>query len=124
MFEISITRTFAAAHAIRLSDGTREPLHGHNWALTVMVASEGLDHMETVMDFHELETLVDAVIAPWQSANLDEQAPFRGERGRNSTAEAVAHHAGTTLATQLPARVRLVYCSVTEAPGCMAIWRP
>jgi 6-pyruvoyltetrahydropterin/6-carboxytetrahydropterin synthase len=124
MFEIAVTRTFAAAHAIRLPDGSREPVHGHNWVATVVVAADELDAIETVMDFHDLERLVDAVIAPWHNANLDDQAPFAGPGGRNSTAEAVAHHLGEKVALRLPARVRLVHCSVTEAPGCAATWRP
>lgn len=124
MFEIAVTRVFAAAHAIRLPDGSREAVHGHNWVATVAVAADELDGIETVMDFHELERVVDEVIGPWTNANLDEQPPFTGQGGRNSTAEAVAHHLGAKVALQLPSRVRLVHCSVTEAPGCTATWRP
>lgn len=124
MFEISVTRTFAAAHAIRLPDGSREPVHGHNWSITVVVAAEQLDEIETVMDFHELERVLEGVIAAWRNRDLDMCVPFAGPDGRNSTAEAVAHHAGTQVALQLPKSVRLVRCSVTEAPGCVATWRP
>jgi 6-pyruvoyltetrahydropterin/6-carboxytetrahydropterin synthase len=124
MFEISVTRIFAAAHAIRLPDGTREPVHGHNWTLVVAVAADKLDAIETVMDFHALEALVEEAIARWHNANLDACEPFVGPNGRNSTAEAVAHHVGERVAARLPAHVRLRYASVTEAPGCTATWRP
>ncbi len=124
MFEISVTSTFAAAHAIRLQDGSREPLHGHNWTVTVTVERDALDEIETVMDFHALERLVETVIGPWRNASLESCVPFAGATGRNSTAESVAHHIGTTVALQLPEGVRLLRVSVTEAPGCVATWRP
>src|SRR4051812_27370017 len=34
-FEITTTRTFSAAHQLRLPDGSIEPLHGHNWRVKV-----------------------------------------------------------------------------------------
>ena len=39
-FEISTTRTFAAAHALRLPGNQIEPLHGHNWRVRVTVAAD------------------------------------------------------------------------------------
>ena len=38
-FEITTTRTFAAAHQLRLYDGSLEPLHGHNWRVQVTVCA-------------------------------------------------------------------------------------
>ena len=63
MFEITIHRVFSAAHALRLYDGSIEPLHGHNWTVDLTVGSQHLDKIEIVMDFHELERIVDALIA-------------------------------------------------------------
>jgi hypothetical protein len=34
-FQISTTREFAAAHALRVYDGSLEPVHGHNWRVRV-----------------------------------------------------------------------------------------
>jgi 6-pyruvoyltetrahydropterin/6-carboxytetrahydropterin synthase len=34
-FDITATRTFSAAHQLRLYDGSLEPLHGHNWVVRV-----------------------------------------------------------------------------------------
>jgi 6-pyruvoyltetrahydropterin/6-carboxytetrahydropterin synthase len=127
MFAITVTRTFSAAHAIYLPDGTLEPRHGHDWQVRLTVETSTLDAIETVMDFHELERLVDAVIQPWHNADLNEQAPFSDEQGGlavNPSAERVAQVIGDEVAKQLPERVWLQSVTVTEAPGCQAMYGP
>lgn len=127
MYEITVTRTFCAAHAIRLHDGVLEPLHGHNWQVTITVAAENLDPIETVMDFHDLERRLDAQLAPVNNHNLNDCAPFSDGRGGlavNPTAERVAWWLATAMASGLPPRVKLISAAVTEAPGCVARYRP
>lgn len=118
-FEISITRIFSAAHALRLPGGVVEPLHGHDWQLTVTVGANQLDAIGTVMDFHDLETRVESIIGPWRNRNLNDCPPFDVT---NPSAEAVVKTVAHGL--QLPPGVRLVSVSVTEAPGCVATYRP
>ena len=43
MYEASIERQFRAAHALRLADGQMEPMHAHDWHVTVTVAASQLD---------------------------------------------------------------------------------
>ncbi|MEE9212025.1 MAG: 6-carboxytetrahydropterin synthase [Phycisphaeraceae bacterium] len=127
MYEITVSRQFAAAHAIRLHDGTLEPLHEHNWTVHVTVTAEQLDAIDVVMDFQPLEKLVDAVIARVHNRNLNDVGPFAdgcGENTINPTAERVAWWFGTEVARSLPARVRLTGVKVGEAPGCTATYRP
>lgn len=112
-FEISTTREFAAAHALRLYDGSLEPLHGHNWRVRVTVASVELDSIGVVMDFHELERLLDAIIGPFHNANLNEVAPFAAF-ALNPSAENVALHIGRSIAPKLPSKVRLGRVDVSE----------
>ena len=127
MFEIIVETTFAAAHAIRLPDGALEPVHGHNWPVAVTVAAEHLDGIETVMDFHDLQAIVEQVIAPWRNADLNRCDPFSDGKGGlaiNPSAERVAWYIGEKTAEKLPPRCRLVCVSVGEAPGCTAVYRP
>lgn len=119
-FAIEVQGEFAATHQLRFPDGALEPLHGHQWHVVVRVAAGQLDALETVMDFHLLERLLDGLIAPWRQKHLNDLAPFRA--GVNPSAERVAEHLGRTLAQELPATVRLVTVGVTEAPGCTAWW--
>ncbi|MFT3788629.1 MAG: 6-pyruvoyl tetrahydropterin synthase family protein [Tepidisphaeraceae bacterium] len=120
-FEISVRRVFCASHQLRLPDGSLEPLHGHNWELTVTVAADKLDGMDCVMDFHDLEKQIDERLKPWQNAHLNDVEPFAGGK-RNPSAERVAQAAAENL--RLPSGVRLVRSEVTEAPGCVARFLP
>ena len=119
-FEISTTRSFSAAHALRLYDGSTEPVHGHNWRVKVTVAAEKLDAIGVVMDFHELERLVDLVLAPLHNRHLNDLPPF--SRELNPSAENVALHVGRSL--RLPDGVRLVGVEVWETDTNSAKYSP
>jgi 6-pyruvoyltetrahydropterin/6-carboxytetrahydropterin synthase len=121
--EISTTREFSAAHQLRLYDGSLEPVHGHNWRIRVTVASSsgGLDPIGVVMDFHHLERLVDAIVAPWHNHHLNEAEPFAAGR-LNPTAENVA--ASVAQALRLPPGIRLLCVEVWETGTNRATYRP
>jgi 6-pyruvoyltetrahydropterin/6-carboxytetrahydropterin synthase len=114
-YQISVTRYFSAAHALRLYDGSLEPVHGHNWRVTVTVESPRLDAIGVVMDFHELERLVDNIIGPMHNRHLNELETFAT---LNPSAENVAVHVSRNL--PLPSGVRLVQVEVWETPECRA----
>ena len=127
MYEITVETTFAAAHAIRLPDGRLEPVHGHNWPVTVTVGAHQLDGIETVCDFHILHKLVEDAVAPWRNNDLNRCAPFTDGRGGlaiNPTAERVAWAIAERVNNKLPETCRLISVSVGEAPGCTAVYRP
>lgn len=126
MHAITISRTLWAAHAIRLPDDSLEPMHFHNWLIEVTVSAADLDGIETVMDFHDLEEMLEELVGPLKGGSLNEAPPFRGEGGGlavNPTAERFAQWIAESLANQLPDRVRLTEVTVTEAPGCRARYR-
>ncbi len=126
MYEITVESVFAAAHAIRLPDGSLEPCHGHNWPVTLTVAADELDNIETVCDFHLLQQLLHHAIAPWQNNDLNRCEPFADGQGGlniNPTAERVAWAIAQKVRPGLPGNCRLVSVRVGEAPGCTAVWR-
>jgi 6-pyruvoyltetrahydropterin/6-carboxytetrahydropterin synthase len=117
-FLIRTTRSFSAAHQLRLYDGSLEPLHGHNWRVEVTVSAAKLDSIGVVMDFHELERLVDQIIAPMHNKLLNELSAFGT---LNPSAENVALHIGQAL--RLPAGIRLEEVQVWETVENSAIYR-
>src|SRR3982750_827807 len=121
-FEISTPRGFSAAHQLRLYDGSLEPLHGHNWRVRVTVAADQLDAIGVVMDFHELERLVDAVLAPLHNRHLNDVPPFKSEL--NPSAENVALHVARALSPKLPNGVGLARVEVWETDDNSAVYRP
>jgi 6-pyruvoyltetrahydropterin/6-carboxytetrahydropterin synthase len=122
-FEISTTARFSAAHALRLYDGSLEPVHGHNWRVRVAVSAGQLDAIGVVMDFHELERRLAAVLAPLHNRHLNELPAFDPTRGGlNPTAEQVALHIAKTL--DLPAGVGLQSVAVWETDENRAVYQP
>lgn len=116
MYELSVEREFCAAHAIRIH-GRMEPVHGHNFRVTIVVAGAELDANDLLCDFHVLERDIDAVISRFNNADLNHTPPFDRI---NPTAERIAQHIGEDVAKRLPPHVRLLRTTVTEAPGCKA----
>jgi 6-pyruvoyltetrahydropterin/6-carboxytetrahydropterin synthase len=119
VFEITTTREFSASHQLKLYDGSLEPLHGHNWRVTVAVGAGKLDAIGVVMDFHELERLVDEIITRMHNRHLNEVAPF--VEGLNPSAENVAVVIAREL--KLPVGVKLESVEVWETSNCSAVVR-
>lgn len=117
-FQIASVRRFCAAHALNLYDGSMEPVHGHNWRVQVRVAALKLDAIGVVMDFHELERLIDQIVVPWHNRHLNECTPFVTEL--NPSAENVAFHIGRSL--KLPDGVSLLSVEVWETDENSAVW--
>jgi len=122
MFQITVEKSFHASHALKLPDGSLEPVHAHDWPVVVTVGADSLDKMETVMDFHELERIVEHVIDPLRDLHLNDIDPY--SHGMNPSAERVAEHIGHQIAADLPKRVKLVSVALGEEVGCTAIYRP
>lgn len=131
MFELTVHTEFCAAHAIWIK-GERESLHGHNWRVTAIIGGPTLDPDGLLCDFHDVEAALSAILAPWKDRSLNDVAPFAPDgKGRNPTAEHVAQTIAHQLDTHLsdpskhhPPDARVLSVSVTEAPGCVATFRP
>ena len=51
MYLIRVKDDFCAAHFLKWTDGTSEPLHGHNWKVEVVVACPELDEAGIGIDY-------------------------------------------------------------------------
>ena len=118
-FEIATTRSFSAAHQLKMYDGSLESLHGHNWQIRVTVGSAELDEIGVVMDFHELQRRVNAIVDPMHNVNLNDLPAFRSI---NPSAENVARVVARALRIDAPAK--LLSVEVWETPDCKAVYRP
>ncbi len=119
-YDLTIRTTFSAAHSIFFA-GAQEPLHGHDWSVVVEITSDSLDGDGLVCDFHELESNLERIVAPFRNGNLNEIAPFNDV---NPTAEHVARHIAECMIPTLPGGVSLSFVRIGEAPGCEATYRP
>jgi len=117
MLTVSVETRFWASHQLTLTDGSKEPLHSHNWAVTADVSSNMLSNMGLVMDFHRLKEMLDNIVAEFDNMVLDSIDYFRRN---NSSAENIAGYIYEKLQFKLPKDVRLEAVRVAEEPGCSA----
>lgn len=120
-YTISKDFTFAAAHFIRGHRGECRNLHGHNYRVRVHLAASQLDELGMVLDFADLKAAVEAVVAPFDHAVINEVPPFDV---RNTTAELLAGYFLETLAATLDDhRVAVVRVDVWETDTSCATAR-
>ena len=117
MLTVSVETRFWASHQLTLPDGSKEPVHSHNFSVTAEVGRERLNNMGLVMDFHRLKAMLDDIVAEFDNVKLDSIDYFRP---MNSTAENVAKYIFDKLQLSLPKDVKLEAVSVTEEQGCAA----
>ena len=118
MYEIEVEVTVRAGHAIRLYDGSVEPLHEHDWRVVATVRSPRLDAIDVVADFCQVQQWLGEIVGPWEAKDLGEVlAPS------NPTAERVAARVFHALAGRFAEPVTLAAVAVQEAPGCWARYR-
>lgn len=144
--------TFAAAHFITYNRDTCEPLHGHNYRLSVELAG-GLDENAYVLDFiatrdaiqRIVERLDHRVLLPTEHELISVERSEEGETPEviarfenrrwvfpesdccllpvpNTTAEMLARWIGHQIAEAVPAAQSLVV-EVEECAGQSAVWR-
>ena len=117
MFTISVKTHFQALHQLAFPDGSKEPLHRHDWLVTADVSGKELNSMGLVMDFHQLKAMIDNIVADFEGCRLDDKDYFRQN---SSSAESVAKYIYEELSAKLPEGVELEAVKVVEQPGCSA----
>lgn len=87
MYELTVQRTFSAAHYLRDYHGPCARLHGHNYRVEITVAGEKLQENGMLMDFGLLKSLCDDVLSRLDHQCLNELPEFAQQ---NVTAENLA----------------------------------
>ncbi len=123
MFEVSVEQTFAAGHALRNYKGSCEDVHGHNFRVRVTVAGEQLDSTGLLVDFLELKSLIDAVVAYLDHKLINDLPPFDKI---NPSAENLAKYfydrVSVGVKNDVPVRISEV--CVWETDTSSAVYRP
>ncbi len=123
MFEVSVEQTFAAGHALRNYKGSCEDVHGHNFRVRVTVAGEQLDSTGLLVDFLELKSLIDAVVAYLDHKFINDLPPFDTI---NPSAENLAKYfydrVSVGVKNDVPVRISEV--CVWETDTSSAVYRP
>jgi len=117
MFTISVETRFTASHQLTRLNGSKEPLHCHNWVVIADVSSDRLNALSFVMDFHRLKAMVDSIVGVFDSRCLEEFDYFQAS---GSSAEVVAKYIYEELTSKLPGGLNLDSITVVEEPNCSA----
>jgi 6-pyruvoyltetrahydropterin/6-carboxytetrahydropterin synthase len=78
MYEVTIQKTFSAAHLLKEIGGKCEELHGHNFRVEVSAAAETLNGEGLLIDFRLLKRWTDEVLADLDHKYLNELECFKG----------------------------------------------
>jgi 6-pyruvoyltetrahydropterin/6-carboxytetrahydropterin synthase len=119
MYIISVERHFRASHQLSLPNGSKEPIHKHDWIVTADVGSDKLNSIGIVMNFRKLQAMIDKIIAGFDNTALESISFFQQN---NPSAENVAKYIYNKLRIELPDGVKLRNVRVVEEPGCSAIF--
>lgn len=121
MYEVTVSDWFSAAHQLVLPDGSLEPLHGHNWHVSITFVGPQLDGMGVLLDFVALKARVREVLGELHDRHLNDLAAFGT---RPPSAEGVAAHLAEQLGDFGGQAARLREVAVEESPGCVARYLP
>lgn len=117
MYEVAVEVGFSASHAVRLPNGEMEPLHSHDWLVTVVFQGTDLDDDGLLVDFVAVQERLTGILQPLEGANLNDH-PFL--EGRAASAEHIARRVFTLLGEGERTAARLEKVIIREAPGCSA----
>jgi len=134
---------FSCAHMTVFPDGTKERLHGHNYAIGVAIEVQRVD-LPSMLPFHEVKAALAALCAAWKERVLiaeknphlrilrddtELELTLCGERYvmprgdalllpiDNISVEALAAHVAALLFPALPPIAVALEATVTESPG-------
>lgn len=77
MYEITIKKTFSAAHNLKDIGGRCEQLHGHNFTVEVSLASKKLNEEGLLIDFRILEGWIEEILDKLDHKFLNDTPHFK-----------------------------------------------
>lgn len=120
MFEAAYETTFCATHVLTRDGRPLEPLHGHDWRVEVVAASDELDATSVVVDFEHMKKAVAEVAARFHYKDINSHPDFAS---LSPSAEVVARYFFEEVRKAMGEAGRLLRrVRVWEAPGCSATY--
>jgi 6-pyruvoyltetrahydropterin/6-carboxytetrahydropterin synthase len=76
MYEVTIIRSFSAAHILAEIGGKCEELHGHNFKVEITVAAEELNPTGLLIDFRFLKKVLGEILEDFDHKHLNNLTLF------------------------------------------------
>ena len=89
MYEVSIIKSFSAAHMLKAVGGKCEELHGHNFKVEATVTAQELDQSGISIDFRNVKEWLQEILDTLDHKHLNELTSLLGE---NPSSENIARY--------------------------------
>ena len=122
MYEVTIRKSFSAAHILKEIGGKCEELHGHNFIVEVTVAGPSLNGEDLLIDFRVLKGWTNEVLEGLDHKYLNDVECFKG---MNPSSEQVACYIHGRLAEKVASLgLSLDRVTVWESENARVSYRP
>ena len=122
MYEVTIIKSFSAAHLLAEIGGKCEELHGHNFKVEITVAARELDSNGLLIDFRFLKKHLNGILEEMDHKHLNELNFFAG---LNPSAENIARHICDKMEAKVKtAGVRMVRVKIWESENAAVTYMP
>lgn len=86
-YELTVSKSFAAAHRLREYEGKCANLHGHNFKVEATVEAKELDELGMALDFGRIKEALNRVLERLDHSYLNDLPAFKD---KNPTSENIA----------------------------------
>jgi 6-pyruvoyltetrahydropterin/6-carboxytetrahydropterin synthase len=122
MYEVTIIKSFSAAHLLAEIGGKCEDLHGHNFKTEVTVAAGELNQAGLLIDFRFLKKVLGEILEDIDHKNLNALTSFAG---MNPSAENIAKYIFEKMDLKVKtAGVNMVRVKIWESENAAVTYMP
>jgi 6-pyruvoyltetrahydropterin/6-carboxytetrahydropterin synthase len=122
MYEITIIKSFSAAHLLAKIGGKCEELHGHNFKAEVTLAAPDLNESGLLIDFRVVKKWLSVILDQMDHKHLNELPCFAGI---NPSAENIAKYIYTSMEPKATeSQVRIARIKVWESENAAVAYIP
>jgi 6-pyruvoyltetrahydropterin/6-carboxytetrahydropterin synthase len=122
MYEVTIIKSFSAAHILSQVGGKCEELHGHNFKVELSVGATALNQAGLLIDFRLVKKWLSEILDELDHKHLNEIPCFTGI---NPSAENVAKYiAGKIAPAAKKAQIKVTCVKVWESDNAAVTYVP
>lgn len=121
MFEVTIIKSFSAAHLLAEIGGKCEELHGHNFKVEVTVGANQLTDEGILIDFRLVKKWLKEILDEMDHQHLNELPFFNGQ---NPSSENIAYHVHQEIKVRIKeSGIKVVRVKVWESENAAVTYR-
>lgn len=122
MYEVTIIKSFSAAHMLAAVGGKCEELHGHNFKVEVTVAAQDVDSSGILIDFRNVKKWLQEILDNLDHQHLNEVPAFFG---KNPSSENIAKYiCGEMKLKSRQVEVKIARVKVWESESAVVTYIP